>query len=67
MVRRINGRPIWLSVFMIVAALAVAMPAIAQSTGIIKGTVIDDKGQPVADAKVILTQVGGSGRQVPQT
>jgi len=63
MVRRISGRPIWLSVFMIVAALVVATPAVAQSTGIIKGTVTDDKNQPVPDAKVTLTMVGGSGRK----
>jgi tetratricopeptide (TPR) repeat protein len=63
MVRRICGRPIWLSLFVLVTALAVAMPAFAQSTGIIKGTVTDEKGQAIPDAKVTLTMVGGSGRK----
>jgi len=63
MVRRISGRPLWLSLFLFVTALAVSAPAVAQSTGIIKGTVVDDTGKPVEGAKVTLTMVGGSGRK----
>ncbi len=63
MVRRIAGRPMWLLVVAVFAVLVAALPAAAQSTGIISGVVLDDKGQPVADAKVILSMVGGSGRK----
>jgi tetratricopeptide (TPR) repeat protein len=38
-------------------------PAFAQSTGMVKGVVTDDKGQPVADAKVTIEMNGGTGRK----
>src|SRR5215510_13203644 len=63
MVRRINGRPTWLSMLAIVAALATAVPAVAQSTGMVKGVVTDDKGQPVDGAKVTIEMNGGTGRR----
>jgi tetratricopeptide (TPR) repeat protein len=63
MVRRTNGRPTWLFVFAVVAALAFAMPALAQSTGMVKGIVSDDKGQPVGDARVTIEMQGGTGRR----
>src|SRR4029450_12295668 len=63
MVRRINGRPTWLSMLAIVAALATAVPATAQSTGMVKGVVTDDKGQPVDGAKVTIEMNGGTGRR----
>jgi tetratricopeptide (TPR) repeat protein len=63
MVRRINGRPTWLSILAVVAALAMATPALAQSTGMVKGTVTDDKGQPVEGAKVTIEMNGGTGRR----
>ena len=63
MVRRINGRPTWLSMLAIVAALAVAAPVAAQSTGMVKGVVTDDKGQPVEGAKVTIEMTGGTGRR----
>jgi tetratricopeptide (TPR) repeat protein len=63
MVRRINGRSSWFTAFAAAVALAVAVPAVAQSTGIIRGTVTDDKGQPVQDAKVIIEMAGGTGRR----
>jgi len=64
MVRRIiNGRPTWLSMLAIVAALATAVPAVAQSTGMVKGVVTDDKGQPVDAAKVSIEMNGGTGRR----
>jgi tetratricopeptide (TPR) repeat protein len=62
MVRRINGRP-RLSMLAVVAALALAAPAVAQSTGMVKGVVTDDKGQPVADAKITIEMSGGTGRR----
>lgn len=63
MVRRTNGRPTWLSMLALVAGLAVAMPALAQSTGMVKGVVTDDKGQPVDGAKVSIEMNGGTGRR----
>ena len=63
MVRRINGRPTWLSMLAIVATLATAVPAVAQSTGMVKGVVTDDKGQPVDGAKVTIEMNGGTGRR----
>ena len=48
MVRRINGRSAWLS---LLAASSPRwrspLPAAAQSTGMVKGVVNDDKGKPV--------------------
>ena len=63
MVRRISGRPSWLSVVAAVAALAIALPVTAQSTGMVKGLVQDDKGQPVEGAKVTIEMNGGTGRR----
>ena len=63
MVRRINGRPTWLSLLAVIAALATAVPAVAQSTGMVKGVVTDDKGQPVDGAKVSIEMNGGTGRR----
>jgi tetratricopeptide (TPR) repeat protein len=63
MVRRICGRPSWLFTVALIASLVAAVPAFAQSTGMVKGVVNDDKGQPVADAKVIIEMNGGTGRK----
>ena len=63
MVRRMCGRPSWLFAVALVASLIAAVPAFAQSTGMVKGVVMDDKNQPVADAKVTLEMVGGTGRK----
>ena len=63
MVRRMNGRPTWLLAFAMFLGLAIAMPAFAQSTGMVKGVVKDDKGQPVDGAKVTIEMTGGTGRR----
>jgi tetratricopeptide (TPR) repeat protein len=63
MVRRHSGRPSWLFAVALVAALFTVVPAFAQSTGMVKGVVNDDKGQPVADAKVTIEMNGGTGRK----
>jgi tetratricopeptide (TPR) repeat protein len=60
MVRRLNGRRLWLSMFTLIAAMAVALPAAAQSTGVVKGVVKDDKGQPAENAKVSFDLQGGT-------
>ena len=63
MVRRVNGRPIWLSMFVVFAALLLATPVAAQSTGMVKGVVSDDQGQPIEGAKVDIEMTGGTGRR----
>ena len=61
MVRRF-GRPTWHIIAAAVAALAIAMPAAAQSTGMVKGVVRDDKGQPVEGAVVTIESVANARR-----
>jgi tetratricopeptide (TPR) repeat protein len=63
MVRRILGRPSWVFTLALIASLVAAVPAFAQSTGMIKGVVTDDKGQPVDGAKVSIEMNGGTGRK----
>ena len=63
MVRRISGRPSWLFVLALVASLGFSMPAFAQSTGMVKGVVTDEKGQPIDGAKVTIEMTGGTGRK----
>jgi Flp pilus assembly protein TadD len=52
MVRRLNGRHAWLAACTAVFALAIALPAAAQSTGMIRGVVKDASGKPVEGAKI---------------
>jgi tetratricopeptide (TPR) repeat protein len=61
MVRRF-GRPTWHIIAAAIAAIAIAMPAAAQSTGMIKGVVRDDKGQPVEGATVTIESTASSRR-----
>jgi tetratricopeptide (TPR) repeat protein len=63
MVRRLNGRHSWLPAFAAFAVLALAWPVAAQSTGLVKGVVKDDKGQPVEGAKVTIEFQGGVNRK----
>src|SRR5438132_186709 len=62
MVRRLNGRHPWLMVCVGLVALTIALPVAAQSTGMVKGTVKDEKGQPVEGAKVTIDLVGNVTR-----
>jgi tetratricopeptide (TPR) repeat protein len=62
MVRRVNGRPTWMLVVMVLAAVAFAVPALAQN-GMVKGTVRDEQGQIVEGARVTIAQSGGTGRK----
>jgi tetratricopeptide (TPR) repeat protein len=62
MVRRLNGRLPWLVVCVAGLSLALAVPAAAQSTGMIKGVVKDAQGQPVDGAKVSIDMTEGVSR-----
>jgi tetratricopeptide (TPR) repeat protein len=63
MVRRFSGRLSWVVAAAFTASLVAAVPASAQSTGMVKGVVADDKGQPVDGAKVTIEMNGGTGRK----
>jgi tetratricopeptide (TPR) repeat protein len=52
MVRRLNGRLPWLVACAAVLTLALGSPALAQSTGMVRGVVKDAAGKPVEGAKV---------------
>jgi tetratricopeptide (TPR) repeat protein len=58
MIRRVNGRLVWLIACVALAALAVPLPAAAQSTGMVRGLVKDMQGQPVENAKVVIEAEG---------
>jgi tetratricopeptide (TPR) repeat protein len=62
MVRRLNGRLPWLVACVAGLSLALAVPALAQSTGMIKGVVKDPQGQPVDGAKVSIDMTEGVSR-----
>jgi len=52
MVRRLNGRLPWLVACAAVVILAFVSPALAQSTGMVRGVVKDAAGKPVEGAKI---------------
>jgi tetratricopeptide (TPR) repeat protein len=52
MVRRLNGRLPWLVACAAALTLALGSPALAQSTGMVRGVVKDAAGKPVEGAKV---------------
>jgi tetratricopeptide (TPR) repeat protein len=52
MVRGMIAPQVWLAACTAVLALALALPAVAQSTGMIRGVVKDASGKPVEGAKV---------------
>ena len=60
MIRRFKIRQLWLVACAAAVALAVALPATAQSTGIVKGVVLDPTGQPVENAKVTILSTGSN-------
>lgn len=57
-----TGRRTLLLACALFVAFAVALPAAAQSTGMVKGTVVDLKGQPIEGAKVTIEYKDGGGR-----
>ena len=52
MVRRLNGRLPWQVVCAALLTLALGSPALAQSTGMVRGAVKDPTGKPIEGAKV---------------
>ena len=63
MVSRVNGRLLAVVVCAVLWALAGARPAIAQSTGMVKGVVKDTQGQPVDGAKIVIEMSEGTNRR----
>src|SRR2546428_13209568 len=61
MFRRLSGRHTWLFV---IAALAIALPAAAQNTAMVKGVVKDAMGQPVEGATVSIEATEGTNRKI---
>ncbi len=58
----LTGRRALLLACAVFVAFAVALPAAAQSTGQVKGQVVDVKGQPVENAKITIEYKDGGGR-----
>lgn len=58
----LTGRRVVLLACAVFMAFAVSMPAAAQSTGMVKGLVVDVKGQPVEGAKITIEYKDGGGR-----
>src|SRR5262245_42092850 len=63
MLRRPNGRPFLQVTLAVLAAIAIAVPAFAQSTGVVKGVITDAQNQPVAGATVKIEATGGTERK----
>ena len=62
MVRPMNGRHLWLMACAALVAMAMTLPAAAQSTGMVRGSVKDAAGKPVDGAKVIIEAEGNNRR-----
>jgi len=60
MVRPVNGRHLWLVACAALVAMAMTLPAAAQSTGMVRGVVKDAAGKPVDGAKVIVEAEGNN-------
>lgn len=58
----LSGRRAWLLVLAVLAAVAIASPGWAQSTGMVKGKVVDGENKPVDGAKVSITFLDGISR-----
>jgi tetratricopeptide (TPR) repeat protein len=57
------GRHAMMLAIIALAAVSLALPAAAQTTGVIKGTVVDAKTQPVEGAKVVIEYKEGVTRK----
>ena len=62
MVRPVNGRHLWLVACAALVAIAMTLPAAAQSTGMVRGVVKDAAGKTVEGAKVIVEAEGNNRR-----
>jgi len=62
MVRLLNGRHLWLAVCASLVAMAMTLPAAAQSTGMVRGVVKDAAGKPVEGAKITVEAEGNNRR-----
>ena len=62
MVRPVNGRHLCLMACAALVAMAIALPAAAQSTGMVRGVVKDAAGKTVEGAKVIVEAEGNNRR-----
>jgi tetratricopeptide (TPR) repeat protein len=60
MVRPMNGRHLWLVACAALVAMAITLPAAAQSTGMVRGVVKDAAGKAVEGAKVIVEAEGNN-------
>ncbi len=56
------GRRLLMLVLAVVVAAAIASPAFAQTTGMMKGKVVDEKGNPVEGAKITIESKEGVNR-----
>jgi len=63
MLPAISGRRVLLMACAVLAAVVIASPAFAQSTGMVKGVVLDQKGQPIEAAKVTIEFKDGISRK----
>ncbi len=52
-----SGRRLLMVVAAVLAAAVIAAPAFAQTTGMVKGKVVDEKGQPIEGVKVTITSL----------
>ena len=62
MVRPLNGRHLWLMACAALVAMAMTLPAAAQSTGMVRGVVKDAAGKPVEGAKILVEAEGNNRR-----
>jgi tetratricopeptide (TPR) repeat protein len=60
----LSGRRQAIMACAVLIAVAMALPAAAQSTGMVKGKVVDGKGQPIVDAKITIDAKDGITRTV---
>src|SRR5881397_2466114 len=60
MVRPVNGRHLWLVACAALVAMAMTLPAAAQSTGMVRGVVKDAAGKPVDGAKITVEAEGNN-------
>jgi tetratricopeptide (TPR) repeat protein len=58
-----HGRPAWILILALVAALASPVLAWAQGGGMVRGVVTDDKGEPVEGATVTILATGATARK----